>query len=157
MRVAGLAYVAYFALALAGGALKSAPVQLVATAMYLVVSVVLYRTFCSADPKVALALLPLALIGCAIQAAGQLQADAGMLRAALVPFGLFLVVLAYLLARSGIAPRALAVVVGVAGLAWPAVAVPGVPTWYAALAVGLGLLAEVAVMVWLLVARDPRG
>ncbi|HET7031078.1 MAG TPA: hypothetical protein VFI34_11245 [Candidatus Limnocylindrales bacterium] len=157
MRVAGLAYVAYFALALAGGALKSVPVQVVATAMYLVVSAVLYRTFRSADPKVALALLPLALVGCAIQGSGQLQADAGMLRAALVPFGLFLVVLAYLLARSDVASRALVVVVGAAGLAWPLVAVPGVPTWYAAVAVGLGLVAEVALMVWLLVARDPRG
>src|SRR3954468_18997141 len=98
MRVAGLAYVAYFALALAGGALKNVPVQVLATALYFVVSVLLYRTFGPADAMVALALLPLAAVGCAIQGYGQLQADAGMLRAALIPFGLFLVVLAYLLA-----------------------------------------------------------
>jgi hypothetical protein len=154
MRVAGLAYVAYFALALAGGALKNVPLQVVATAVYLLVSVVLYRTFRSADPTVAVTLLPLAFVGCLIQGYGQSQGDAGLLRAALVPFGLFLVVLASLLVRTDGAPLALAVIVGVAGLAWPVVAVPGVPTSYAAVAIGLGLLAEGALMVWLLVAPD---
>src|SRR4051794_35410108 len=104
MRGAGLVYVAYFALSITGAALRSVPLQVIATAWYFVLAVVLYRLFAPADPTVALALLPLALLGCAIQAWGQVQADAGLLRLALVAFGLFLVVLGYLVARSTFAP-----------------------------------------------------
>ena len=152
MRAVGLFYVAYFLLSIAGAALRNLPLQLVATAFYFVLAVLLYRLFAPAHPRVALALLPLALIGCLIQGFGQAQADAGMLRIALVPFGLFLVVLGYLIARSAFAPVALGVLLFVAGIAWPVVAVPAVPGWYAAIAVVLGIVAEGALAIWLLIA-----
>ena len=152
VRSAGLVYVAYFGLSVAGAALRSVPLQVFATAFYFVLAIVLYRLFASADPLVALALLPLALIGCVIQAYGQLQADAGVLRVALVPFGLFLVVLGYLIVRGAAAPLALGTLLLLAGIAWPIVVIPSVPSWYAGVAIVLGIVAEGALAIWLLVA-----
>jgi hypothetical protein len=152
MRGAGLVYVAYFVLSAAGAALRNVPLQVVATASYFVLAVVLYRLFAPADPVAALALLPLALVGCVIQAFGQVQGDAGVLRLALVPFGLFLVVLGYLIARSAFGPLALGALLVVAGLAWPIAVIPGAPSWSAAVAVALGIVAEGALAIWLLVA-----
>lgn len=153
MRSAGLVYVAYFVLSIAAAAIKNVPLQIVATGLYFVLAVVLYRLFSPADGRVALALLPLALAGCVIQGVGQAQADSGLLRAALVPFGLFLVVLGYLVARSPDAPLALGGILVVAGLAWPLTAIPGMPTWYAAIAVVIGIVAEASLAIWLLAAR----
>ena len=150
MRVAGLVYVAYFALSITGAVIRSIPLQIVATAAYFVLAVVLYRLFAPADPLVALALLPLALAGCIMQAVGQAHADARLLRAGLVPFGLFLVVLGYLVLRTPTAPMALGVLLAVAGVAWPITVIPAVPTWYAAIAVVLGIIAEGALAIWLL-------
>ena len=45
-----------------------------------VLAVLLYRLFAPADPHIALALLPLAFIQYVIQGVGQVRADAGMLR-----------------------------------------------------------------------------
>jgi hypothetical protein len=152
MRGAGLVYIAYFVLSVAGAVLRNVQLQVVATAFYFVLAMVLYRLFAPADPLFAVALLPLALAGCLIQAFGQVQADAGILRVALVPFGLFLIVLGYLIMRSSFAPLALGALLAVAGIAWPIVVVPGMPSWYAGVAVVLGIVAEGALAIWLLVA-----
>jgi hypothetical protein len=72
-----------------------------------------------------------------------------MLRAALVPFGGFLIVLGYLAARSSLVPLPLAALLVLAGAAWPGTNVPGAPTWYAAVAVVLGLVAEGGLALWL--------
>ena len=42
----------------------------------------------------------------------------------------------------------------VAGIAWPLVAIPGMPSWYAAVAIALGIVAEGAPVIWLLLARS---
>ena len=150
MRMAGFVYVAYFALAIAGATLRNMPLQLVGTAIYFLLAVLLYRLFAPADPRIALALLPLAALGCVIQGAGQLQADAGLLRVALFPFALFLAVLGYLIARSMFAPREPGLLVALAGIAWTLVVIPGIPTWYTGASVLLGIVAEGALAVWLL-------
>lgn len=54
-------------------------------------------------------LLPLAFIHYVIQGVGQVRADAGTLRLALLPFAAFLMVRGYLIARSTAAPVALGV------------------------------------------------
>ncbi len=153
MRTAGLVYVAYFAISIAGAAVKNLPLQVGSTAVYFVLAVFLYQLFAPADPRVALALLPLAALGCVIQGVGQVAADADLLRLALLPFALFLVVLGYLIARSTIAPLALGILVALAGIAWCFVVIPGLPTWYSVLALILGIAAEGALAIWLLVAR----
>ena len=151
MKVVGLVYVAYFLLAFAGMTLKSVPLQLAGTATNFLLAVFLYRLFAPADPRIALALLPLAFIHCAIQGVGQVQADTGTLRFALLPFVGYLVVLGYLIARSTFAPAGLGVLVAVAGLAWLIAVVPGVPTWSTLAVVVFGSVAEGALAIWLLI------
>src|SRR5205823_13208564 len=105
MRAAGIAYVAYFVLAIMGAATASAPLSVLGTAVYFVLAIFLYRSFWRADRGIALSLLPLAALGCVIQAVGIIEADREVQRLARLFFGLLLVVLGYLVARSVSAHR----------------------------------------------------
>jgi hypothetical protein len=154
VKIVGLAYVAFLLLSLAGTTLRNIPLQLIANAAGFVLAVLLSRLFAPADPNLALALLPLAFIHYVIQGVGQVQADAAKLRLALVPFAAYLVVLGYLIARSTFAPAALGVLIAVAGLAWLIAVVPRVPTWSTLVVVVFGVVAEVALAIWLLTAPE---
>jgi hypothetical protein len=152
VRIIGVVYVAFLLLSLAGMTFRNVPLQLVANATGFVLEVLLYRLFAPADPQIALALLPLAFTHYVIQGVGQVRADAGTLRLALLPFAAYLVVLGYLIARSTFAPVPLGVLIGLAGLAWLIAVVPGVPTWSTLAVVAFGVIAEVALAIWLLIA-----
>ena len=155
MRIAGLVYVAFLLLSLAGMTLRNLPLQLVGSATGFVLAVLLYRLFAPADPLIALALVPLAFIHYVIQGVGQVRADPGTLRLALLPFAAYLVVLGYLIARSTFAPVALGVLIALAGLAWLIAVVPRVPTWSTLAVVLFGGVAEVTLAIWLLTAPAP--
>ena len=154
MTIVGLAYVAFLLLSLAGDRLRNTPLQLVGDATGFVLAVLLYRLFAPADPDVAQTLVPLAFIHYVIQGVGQVRADAGTIRLALLPFAAYLMVLGYLIARSTFAPVALGVLIVLAGLAWLIAVVPRVPTWSTLAVVLFGVVAEVALAIWLLVAPD---
>jgi hypothetical protein len=148
----GLVYVAFLLLSFAGGQLRSVPLQLVANATGFVLAVLLYRLFGPADPRIALALVPLALIHYVIQAVGQVRADAGILRLGLLPFAVYLIVLGYLIVQSTFAPVALGVLIVLAGAGWLIAVVPGAPTWSTVAVVTFGIIAEAALAIWLLIA-----
>ena len=152
MKIVGLVYVAFLLLSLAGMRLRNIPLQLVANATGFVLAVLLYRLFAPADPHTALALLPLAFVHYVIQGIGQVRADTGAIRLALLPFAVYLVVLGYLIVRSPFAPVALGVLIVLAGLAWLIAVVPGVPMWSTLAVVLFGVIAEVALAIWLLTA-----
>ena len=154
MKIVGLVYVAFLLLSVAGDRLRNIPLQLVGNATGFVLAVLLYRLFAPADPHIALALLPLAFIHNVIQGVGQVRADAGTLRLALLPFAAYLMVLGYLIARSTFAPGAIGVLIVLAGLAWLIAVVPGVPTWSTLAVVLFGVVAEVALAIWLLIAPE---
>jgi hypothetical protein len=154
MKIVGLAYVAFLLLSLAGMTLRNIPIQLVGSATGFVLAVLLYQLFAPADPLIALTLLPLAFIHYVIQAVGQVRADTGTLRIALLPFAAFLMVLGYLIARSTFAPDALGLLIAVAGLAWLIAVVPGAPTWSTLAVVLFGIVAEVTLALWLLIAPE---
>jgi hypothetical protein len=139
-------------LSVAGGRLRNVPLQLVANATGFVLAVLLYRLFAPADPRIALALVPLALIHYVIQAVGQVRADADMRRLALLPFAVYLMVLGYLIVQSTFAPVALGVLIVLAGAGWLITVVPGAPTWSTLAVVTFGITAEVALAIWLLIA-----
>jgi hypothetical protein len=151
-RITGVVYVAYFVLAIAGMALGSTPLSVVGTGMYFVVAIFLYWTFAPADPRIALALLPLAALGCVIQGIGMIQADRDMRRLALLFFGLFLVVLGYLIARSTLAPPPLGYALAIAGVSWCAIMIPGVSAPLSLGVMALGGAAEIVLALWLLLA-----
>jgi hypothetical protein len=119
-----------------------------------VLAVLLYRLFAPVDPPIALALLPLAFVHYAIQGVGQVRGDVVILRLALLPFAFYLMVLGYLIARSTFAPVALGVLIILAGLAWLIAVPPKVPTWATLAVVLFGIVAEVALVIWLLIAPD---
>lgn len=152
MKIVGLVYVAFLLLSLAGMTLRNMPLQLVGNATGFVLALLLYRLFAPADPYIALALLPLAFIHYVIQGVGQVRADAGTLRLALLPFAAYLMVLGYLIARSTLAPVALGVLIALAGLLWLIAVVPRVPIWSTLAVVLFGVVAEVALAIWLLIA-----
>jgi hypothetical protein len=154
VKIVGLVYVAFLLLSLAGMTLRKTPLQLVGNAAGFVLAVLLYRLFAPADPLIALALLPLAFIHYVIQGVGQVRADTGTLRLALLPFAAYLVVLGYLITQSTFAPVALGVLIALAGLAWLIAVVPGVPTWATLAVVLFGIVAEVALAIWLLIAPE---
>ena len=150
-RLAGRLYVVYVVLAIAGAVLKSLALSLIGTAAYFVLTVQLYRLVAPVDRGIALVLLPLAALGCVIQGIGMAGADGDLQRLALVFFGLFLVALGYLVARSGFLPRAIGIYLALAGAAWCAVVtIPNVPFALAAAVMAFGGLAEVVFAVRLL-------
>lgn len=152
-RIAGLVWIAYFGLAVAGSTLKILPLSLAANAVYFVVAVVLFQLLAPADRLVALALLPFAAIGCVIQSIGMIQDDRDIQRTALAFFGLFDAVLGYLLLRSSVAPPPLigyALVAG--GLGSFMLIFPQTPAPIAAVVFGVAALAEGGLVLWLLLA-----
>jgi hypothetical protein len=151
-RLAGIVWIAYFGLSVAGSALKILPLSLAANAVYFVVAVVLFQLLGPADRLLAFALLPLAALGCAIQSVGMIQVDRGVQRVALVFFGLFLAVLGYLLVRSRVAPPLLGYALIAGGLGSVALVVPQVPAPMTAVAFVVAGLSEGALALWLLLA-----
>ena len=154
MKIVGLVYVAFLLLSMAGTTLRSMPLQLVGSATGFLLAVLLYLLFAPADPLIAVSLLPLAFIHYVIQGVGQVRADADTLRLALLPFAAYLIVLGYLIARSTSAPASLGVLIVLAGLAWLIAVVPRVPTWSTLAVVLFGVVAEVALALWLLIAPE---
>ena len=152
VKIVGLVYVAFLLLSLAGMARRNKALQLVTNVIGFVLAVLLYRLFMPADPPVALTLLPLAFIHYLIQGIGQVRADARTIRLALLPFAAYLIVLGYLIARSTLAPPALGVLIVLAGLGWLIAVVPRAPTWSTLAVVLFGIVAEVALALWLLIA-----
>lgn len=152
MKIIGLVYVAFLLLSFLGMKLRNVPLKLVANAIGFVLAVLLYRLFAPVDPLIALALPPMALIHYVIQGVGQVRADTRTIRLALLPFGAYLMVLGYLISLSTFAPVALGVLIVLAGLAWLIAVVPGAPTWATLAVVVFGIIAEVSLMIWLLVA-----
>ena len=75
-------------------------------------------------------------------------------RHSLLPFAAYLMVLGYLIARSTFAPVALGVLIALAGLAWLIAVVPRVPTWSTLAVVLIGIVAEVALAIWLHIAPE---
>ena len=149
-RLAVIIWVAYFGLSGAGLGLKILPLSLVANAVYFVLALVLFQYLRSADPLIALALLPLAALGCVIQSIGMIQNDRGIQFVALVFFGLFLATLGYLLLRAGVAPPAIGYALVAAGLASCTLVIPQLPAPLIALVLGFGALAEGSFALWLL-------
>lgn len=152
MRIAGLSWLLYFALAAAGTALKSPPVSALGSALYMLPMILVYEVFSPADPIVALALLPIEGFACGMQAAGQLRGDKDLERLALVVFALGFIVLGYLVARSGLLPAPLGYAMVLGALAWCAALIPGMPRPVAVVLQGSGFASEGVFVIWMVVA-----
>ena len=153
-RLAGLVWVAYFGLAVAGTTLKIVPLSVAANAVYYVVAVVLVRFLGPADRLLPFAMLAFAAVGCVIQSVGMIQGDRDIQRTALAFFGLFDAVLGYLLLRSR-APSLIGYALVAGGLGSFTLIFPQTPAPMAAVAFGVAALAEGGLVLWLLLTGQP--
>ncbi len=160
----------------------SAAVALIATALYIAVTVLFYGLFKPVNKTVSLLAAFFSLVGCAIQAFGglfraaplvvlegspylsvfkldQLQAMALMsiklnVQATyiyLAFFGLFNLLIGYLIFKSTFLPRILGVVMALSGLGWLTFLSPSLANYLLAYIEVLGVIAEASLMLWLLV------
>ena len=152
MRTAGLSWIVYIAFAAAGILLKSPQVSAVGSALYMLPMILVYRLFSSADPLVALVLLPIEGFAAGLQAAGQLRDDNDMQKLALFVFAAGFIVLGYLVARSGLLPAPVGYVMIAGALAWAAAMIPGMPLPIARVLQATGFLTEGLFVIWMIVA-----
>ena len=151
-RLAGIVWLGYFAVSVAGTGLKILPLQLAGNVVYFAVAFVLYRYLAQSDPSLALVVLALAAIGCVVQSIGMIQGDRDLQRLALMPFGLFLGMIGVILLRAGVAPQLLGYALVAAGLGSFLFLIPGAPGVVTALALGLAIISEAPLVIWLLFA-----
>ena len=149
-------YVAYFVLAGIGQATGSIALSATATAWYFLVAVALCLLFASSNRRAGVAALTFAAIGCVVQGVGQVQLDTSLQTSAIAFFGLFEIVLAYLIARSQFAPRWLGAALALAGVAGIVTVFAPLPTAARYGVVAVSGLAELALLLWL-IARAVRG
>src|SRR5271165_1772876 len=160
----------------------SAAVGLIATALYIAVTVLFYGLFKPVNKTVCLLAAFFSLVGCAIQAFGslfqvaplvvlegspylsvfeldQLQAMALMsiklnVQATyiyLVFFGLFNLLIGYLIFKSTFLPRILGVLMALSGLGWLMFLSPPLANYLLSYIEVSGIIAEASLMLWLLV------
>ncbi len=160
----------------------SIAVGLIATALYIAVTVLFYGLFKPVNKTVSLLAAFFSIVGCAIQASGslfrvaplvvledspylsvfkvdQLQSVALMsiklnVQAAyiyLVFFGLFNLLIGYLIFKSTFLPRILGVLMALSGLGWLTFLSPSLANYLLAYIEVLGIIAEASLMLWLLV------
>lgn len=166
-RLAGLAYVLYFAfafgsVALAHGDMAALPrgqagtpatvAWVGSTAIYAVLVVLLAQLVWNVDPRIALAAIVIGLLGCVIQSAASFlglgpQGSIG----ALFFFGIFMMLYGSLIIRSPAMPGPIGIMFIAAGLGWSALVIPGFPATFGAAVQGFGALVEIVLAVWLLI------
>jgi len=154
-RATGAVYLSYFAAAILGLLLTShkLPAGIVvnglATLLYALVTVLLYRLFLPAQPLLALAATLCSLAGCVTDGLHQLHSGLAGL-SPLLFFGPFCVLLGVLILRSLFLPRWLGWPLIVAGLGWLAYLNPEVAQHASIVIFPVGFLAEFVLMLWLL-------
>jgi len=151
-RLVGAVYVVYFVIAFSGETLHNAALKLAGTAWYFVLAVSLYVLLRPSEPGIAWALLPFAALGCVIQGVAIVEKSRVIQLRSIAVFGLYLVVLGYLVARSTLLPGQLGIALAVGGIACSALVIPRLPTAAAIVAFLLAALSEGALAVSLFLA-----
>jgi hypothetical protein len=154
-RATGLVYLSYFATAILGLFLNSRKLPAgtvlngLATLLYAMVTILLYRLFRSGQPLLALSAVLCGLAGCVNDVLHQLHHGVADL-SSLVFFGPFCVLLGILILRPGFLPRWIGWPLIAAGLGWLAYLNPEVAQHAKVVIFPIGFLAEFEFMLWLL-------
>lgn len=161
-RTIGIVYALYFITAVAGvAAARLAPLAgeafaVLSTAVYAALVLLFYRLFERWNRPVALAMASAGLIGCGVQAFAILMKMPHGAYAALVFFGVFNLLLGYLIANSTVIPRIFGVLMAIAGLGWLTFVFPQFALRFATYTEGTGGVVELALMLWLLLRGTPN-
>ena len=127
--------------------------SLAATACYVVVTVLFYGLFKLVDESLSLIAALFSLVGCAISAANVFHLVSYPLRAVnpLALFGVYCLLIGYLIFRSTFLPRILGVLMAFGGLSWLTFISPELANYFSPYNLAPGILGEGALTVWLLV------
>jgi hypothetical protein len=155
-RLTGAVYLLYFLTAVfAEFSIGRTPVvysdaaNLTATACYIAVTLLLYRLFKPVSRSVSLIAAFLSLAGCTIQALSIFHLVPS--RSPLLFFGLYCLLIGYLIFESAFLPRTLGVLMVFAGLGWLVFLSPALAKYLSPYVEVLGVVAEASLMLWLLV------
>jgi hypothetical protein len=155
-RVAGIFYLLNIltgiaAMAFSGPQLASYrdAVTLAATVCYLVVTLLFYGIFKPVDGNLSLLAAFFSLIGCVVGSLGILHLPPAPV-SSLVFFGLYCLLIGYLILRSAFLPRILGVLMVFAGFGWLTFLWPPLVKQLSPYIFAPGLLAEGSLTVWLL-------
>jgi len=151
-RIAGVFYLLVFvtgtlALVLVGGRLVA---NLIATACYIVVILLFYDLFKPVNRKLSLAAAFIGLVGCAFGALSSLQlAPFGI--NPLVFFGVYCLLIGYLIFKSTFLPRTLGALMAIGGLGWLTFVSPPLAEHLSPYNMAPGIFGEGVLTLWLLV------
>ncbi len=154
-RTAGVVYLlsiltGVFAVTIASGSVSLAA-NLIGTACYVVVTLILYDLLKPVNRSVSLLAAFFSLAGCAIGALGLLHLPAPNVNS-LVFFGFYCLLLAYLIFRSTFLPRFLSVLLAITGLGWLTFLSPALgDRLFVPYLMVTGLVGEGSLTLWLLV------
>jgi hypothetical protein len=161
-RRVGLVYLLYFAVAMSaegflssGHAVIGTSIEIISYLLYGVLSLLLGRLFFERDRRVAVAAVVVSWIGCAIGILRLLRVPTQILEP-LMFFGIFCLLLGYLILESRLLPKTLGVLLLLAGVGWLVLSIAH-PHAIGSYIQGLGIVAEFALMLWLLVFGTQKG
>ncbi len=156
-RMTGIVYLLYFLTAivaqiLVGGklAVYGNATNLIATGCYLVLTLLFYRLFKPVSRLISLVAALVSLTGCVVMTLGFFP-HVSLPISPLLFFGPYCLLIGYLIFRSTFLPRALGVLMALAGLGWLAFLFPSVAHHLSLYIEVLGILAEASLMLWLIV------
>jgi len=155
-RITGAVYLLYFLVVIFASFLVSrVPVaysdaaNLIANALYIAVTLLLYQILKPVSRSVALLAVVISVSGCVVQSLSLFHLVSP--QSALPLFGLFNLTIGSLIFRSTFLPRALGVLMALSGLAWLIVLFPELLKFTKMYVEIIGVLAEGLLMLWLLV------
>lgn len=156
-RITGVVYLLYFLTAIfsqllvvRGLVVYGNAVNIIATALYVVVTLLFYFMFKPVSRSLSLIAALFSLVGCAITALSVFHL-APSHASPLWFFGPYCLMLGYLILRSTFLPRTLGVLMVLAGLGWLAYLSPVLASHLSTYIKIVGILAEGSLMLWLLV------
>lgn len=155
-RVTGAVYLFYFVTVIAATAsvgrlplVLSDAANLFANAVYVVLALLLYRMFEPVNRNVALLAVAIAVLGCIVQSLALFRFVPPL--SSLPIFGLFNLSIGYLIVRSTFLPRVLGILMMLSGAGWLMVLSPELVKHAGTYIEIVGVAAEGALMLWLLV------
>jgi hypothetical protein len=155
-RITGVVYLLYFLTAVLSELLVrhelvvyGDAVNLIATGLYAVLTVLFYGMFIPVNRRLSLVASLFSIAGCAMTGLSVFHLASA--RSPLLFFGPYCILLGYLIFRSTFLPRTLGVLMEFAGLGWLLFLLPLLAKYLSVYIMVLGVAAEGLLMLWLLV------
>jgi hypothetical protein len=156
-RITGVVYMLYFLTAIFAEFLVSRKLvaygtaaNLIATALYVVLTLLFYGMFKPVSRSLSLLAAIFSLSGCAVMTLGYFP-RASLAINPLPFFGLYCLLISYLIYKSSFLPTVLGVLMALAGLGWLAIMIPAIERNLSLYIEVLGTVAEASLMLWLIV------